>query len=240
MGLALGGVAREIFIVEILLTATPNLRLANDPADATAAVRLFETAAQTERLALPFHDTWQFARILSTIKLPPRWAWLSAQKKKKVPLDRATLVQHSFDGDTLVSNGSDVSVDEVDEIRLEKHPGSGTILTTAEIPQQQQQQRQQQQRLQQLEERIDISLVEFICNMMEKMIIPNGSNASLCSFFTGTMIEFISTAQFNDDLMHAFISTSAATLELLKMERASDTVLIKSDSESTLNISAPT
>ncbi|KAI9327276.1 hypothetical protein BDR26DRAFT_901441 [Obelidium mucronatum] len=36
---------------------------------------------------------------------------------------------------------------------------------------------------------------------MEKMIIPNGTNASLCSFFTGTMIEFISTVQFNDDLM---------------------------------------
>ncbi|KAJ3294797.1 HEAT repeat-containing protein 1 [Rhizoclosmatium sp. JEL0117] len=96
------------------------------------------------RCALPFHDTWQFTRVLSVIKLTGKWSWLSAQKEKKVSLDRSTLVQ-----------------------RL----------------------------------KIDIALVEFICDMMEKLLVPGTSNASLSSFFTGTMVEFINSVKFNDDLM---------------------------------------
>ncbi|KAJ3071130.1 HEAT repeat-containing protein 1 [Podochytrium sp. JEL0797] len=96
------------------------------------------------RCALPFHDTWQFTRVLGTIKLSGRWAWLAAQKEKKVSLDRGTLVYR---------------------------------ITT------------------------DIALLEFVCEMMEKLIIPGSTNASLCSFFTGTMVEFISTVKFTDNMM---------------------------------------
>ncbi|ORY38605.1 hypothetical protein BCR33DRAFT_720629 [Rhizoclosmatium globosum] len=75
------------------------------------------------RCALPFHDTWQFTRVLSWKMVVAR-----AQKEKKVSLDRATLVQ-----------------------RL----------------------------------KIDIASWNFF----------------LSSFFTGTMVEFINSVKFNDDLM---------------------------------------
>ncbi|KAI8619287.1 hypothetical protein BC830DRAFT_1104805 [Chytriomyces sp. MP71] len=96
------------------------------------------------RAALPFHDTWQFIRVLGTLKLSGKWGWLQGLRDRKVSLDRKTLVQRCIK---------------------------------------------------------DLLLVQFICDMVEKLLIPNATNASLCSFFTGTMIEFISSTRMTDDLM---------------------------------------
>ncbi|KAJ3027595.1 UNVERIFIED_CONTAM: HEAT repeat-containing protein 1 [Siphonaria sp. JEL0065] len=100
------------------------------------------------RAALPFHDTWQFTRILGTIKLSGRWSWFSAQKEKKVSLDRTTLVDRM---------------------------------------------------------KIDLALTEFVCDSIEKLLVPHTSNASLCSFFTGTMVEFLSSVKLDDGLMRILL-----------------------------------
>ncbi|KAJ3254475.1 HEAT repeat-containing protein 1 [Chytriomyces hyalinus] len=120
------------------------------------------------RSALPFHDTWQFTRVLGTLKFTGKgkWAWLQAFRDKRVSLDRKTLVQRCVS---------------------------------------------------------DLPLIQFICDMMEKLLIPNTPNASLCSFFTGTMVELISSTRISDDLMRILMPClfAMAALDVPNVQAAS-------------------
>ncbi|KAJ3208455.1 HEAT repeat-containing protein 1, partial [Entophlyctis luteolus] len=59
------------------------------------------------RAALPFHDSWQFVRVLSAVKLSPKWAWLSAFRDKRVSVDRKSLVDRAIkDMDKLLIQNS--------------------------------------------------------------------------------------------------------------------------------------
>ncbi|KAI9353533.1 hypothetical protein BDR26DRAFT_928815 [Obelidium mucronatum] len=151
----------------------------------------------------------------------------------------------SFDGDTLVSNGSDVSVDDVDEIGLEKHPGSGTILTTAEIPQQQQQQQRQQQRLQQQEEYADESnhpVLQRKNSRKEERSIRRRFADELITVHTPLLVHVISAVtQYEDDgaRVAASVDQEVAVLEsrVVSLEDGQDILpvdLPRTNSEETL------
>ncbi|KAJ3102922.1 HEAT repeat-containing protein 1 [Physocladia obscura] len=109
-------------------------------------------SAQLLRAALPFHDSWQFVRVVRILALTPSptsaspsmlgtsWAWI----KQPIALDRASLVRRAVN---------------------------------------------------------DKAMLGFVCEMIDKLLLPDASNAALCSFFSAFMVDYLNAAKISDNAM---------------------------------------